>query len=208
MLDVSQVGNLDVRSCVRDENPDHIILHVGTNDLNSENNPERVAKSSVDLAKGMVSGNRKVAVPGIIPRNEEWNEKALEVNHISYVSDCFDYIDNSDFNPKKHLNNGKLHLNKKESYKHKSVFWNYIITSFKWYKSQNPVGKDSLYDSVSLKQSDYETTESHSTTFPSSNLIVKFIYFGDELKSLCINNINRIIIGQIKINSIDQNLMI
>ena len=71
MLDVSQVGNLDVRSCVRDENPDHIILHVGTNDLNSENNPERVAKSSVDLAKRMVSGNRKVAVPGIIPRNEE-----------------------------------------------------------------------------------------------------------------------------------------
>ena len=71
MLDVSQVGHVDVRSCVRDENPDHIILHVGTNDLNSENNPERVAKSSVDLAKGMVSGNRKVAVPGIIPRNEE-----------------------------------------------------------------------------------------------------------------------------------------
>ena len=71
MLEVSQVGNLEVRSCVRDENPDHIILHVGTNDLNSKNNPESAAKSSVDLAKGMVSGNRKVSVPGIIPRNEE-----------------------------------------------------------------------------------------------------------------------------------------
>ena len=44
-----------VKPCVRDENQDHIIMHIGTNDLNSQNNPERVAKSIVDLAKGMVS---------------------------------------------------------------------------------------------------------------------------------------------------------
>ena len=43
------------KPCVRDENQDHIIMHIGTNDLNSQNNPERVAKSIVDLAKGMVS---------------------------------------------------------------------------------------------------------------------------------------------------------
>ena len=29
-----------VKPCVRDENPDHIIMHVRTNDLNFENNPE------------------------------------------------------------------------------------------------------------------------------------------------------------------------
>ena len=45
---------------VRDENPDHIIMHVRTSDLNSENNPERVAKSIVDLAKGMISEKRKL----------------------------------------------------------------------------------------------------------------------------------------------------
>ena len=35
----------------REENPDHIILHVGTNDLISDNSLERVGKSIIDLAK-------------------------------------------------------------------------------------------------------------------------------------------------------------
>ena len=56
---------------VRDENPDHIIMHVGTNDFNSENNPERVVKSIVDLAKGVVSEKREVPVSEIILRNDK-----------------------------------------------------------------------------------------------------------------------------------------
>ena len=64
------------KPCVRDETPDHIIMYFGTNDLNFENNSEWVRKSSVDLAKGMVSDKRKVAVSGIIPRNNEWNKDA------------------------------------------------------------------------------------------------------------------------------------
>ena len=64
------------KPCVRDETPDHIIMYFGTNDLNSENNSEWVRKSSVDLAKGMVSDKRKVAVSGIIPRNNKWNKDA------------------------------------------------------------------------------------------------------------------------------------
>ena len=40
-----------VKPCVRGENPDHIIIHVGTTDLNSEINPERVAKSVIDNSK-------------------------------------------------------------------------------------------------------------------------------------------------------------
>ena len=47
----------------------------------NENNPVRAAKSIVDLAKGMVSENRKFAISGMIPRNYEWNKKTLEVNH-------------------------------------------------------------------------------------------------------------------------------
>ena len=62
------------------ENPDHIIIRIGTNDLNCEKNPERVAKSIVDLAKGIASAKRKVTVSRIIPRNDEWNKKAEEVN--------------------------------------------------------------------------------------------------------------------------------
>ena len=97
-----------VEPCVKDENPDHIIMHVKTNDLNSENIPERVAKSIIDLAKDMVSEKRKVSVSQIIPRNDKWNKNAEEVNQ--HLKDMWkiasiDYIDDSSFNPKKVLNN-------------------------------------------------------------------------------------------------------
>ena len=58
------------KPCIREENPDHIILHVGTNDLISENSPERVSKSIVYLAGNLFHDNRKVTISGIIPRNE------------------------------------------------------------------------------------------------------------------------------------------
>ena len=39
------------------ENPDHFILHVGTNDLNTEIFPELMAKSIADLAKTLSVSN-------------------------------------------------------------------------------------------------------------------------------------------------------
>ena len=114
--------------------------------------------------------------------------------------DLIDYIDSNSFNPKKHLNNSMLYLNEKGSYKLNSVFLSYMTTSFKYCESECPVGKDSLYVSVPLNQSDNETKESDSTTLPSSNLNAKIRYFGEKLKSLRINNINQVIINQININ--------
>ena len=97
-----------MKPCIRDKNPDHTIMHVGTNDLNSENNSEKVAKPIVDLAKRMVSQKRNVTVSGIKPRNDEWNKKAEEVNQ-NLEKMCkiasIEYIDNSSFNPMKLLNN-------------------------------------------------------------------------------------------------------
>ena len=77
-----------------------------------------------------------------------------------------DYIDNISFNPKKHLNNSKLHSNEKGPFKLKSVFLNQITILLKWYESEYPVNRASLYDSVSLNQSDCETTKRDSTIFP------------------------------------------
>ena len=65
---------------IRVNDSDHIILHVGTNDLNSEKSSQLCSKSIVDLAKSLKSGKRKVTISGIIPRNDEWNNKAAEVN--------------------------------------------------------------------------------------------------------------------------------
>ena len=123
------------KPCIREENPDHIILHVGTNDLSSENNAERVGKSIVDLAKSLLSENRKVTISGIIPRNEQWNIKAEEVNnHMKEMCACakIDYIDNfQNFNPRRQLNNSRLHLNDKGSYKLDKIFVSYLSDLFK-----------------------------------------------------------------------------
>ena len=35
------------KPCIKGDKPDHLILHVGTNDLASENNSERAAKSTI-----------------------------------------------------------------------------------------------------------------------------------------------------------------
>ena len=56
------------KPCTKEDKPDHLILHVGTNDLASENNAERIAKSIVDLAKGLVADDRTISVSSIVPR--------------------------------------------------------------------------------------------------------------------------------------------
>ena len=37
------------KPCIRGNNPDHVIIHLGTNDLKFEPTPERIAKSIVDI---------------------------------------------------------------------------------------------------------------------------------------------------------------
>ena len=64
------------------ENPDHFILHVGTDDLNMERSPELIAKFIVDLAPTLKGNSRDVSVSNIIFRtdNSNLNEKGGEVN--------------------------------------------------------------------------------------------------------------------------------
>ena len=44
-----------VKPCIRDQDPEHIIPHVGMNELNLEIRSEGVAKSNVDLANSLIS---------------------------------------------------------------------------------------------------------------------------------------------------------
>ena len=105
------------KQCIREDNPDHIILHVGTNELSSENDAERVGKSVADPAKSLLSENWKVIISGIVPQNDQWNNKAEQVNnHLKQmwsgvIMDCINHFEN--FNLRRHLSNSKLHLNEK-----------------------------------------------------------------------------------------------
>ena len=91
---------------------------------------ERIAKSIVDLAKDLVADDRTISVSSIVPRKDKLNGKAAEVN--SYLQRmCSNvnilFIDNARvINPKRHLNNSKLHLNLEGSEKLSDVFINSI----------------------------------------------------------------------------------
>ena len=118
------------KPCIKEDKPDHLILHVRTNDLASENNTERIAKSIADLAKGLVANDRTTSVSSIVPRNDKLNGKAAGVN--SYLERmCSNvnvhFINNARvINPKRHLHNSKLHFNLKGSAKLRDLFINSI----------------------------------------------------------------------------------
>ena len=63
--------------------PDHFILHVGTNDLNSNRSPDEITKVIIDLASKLRSGKSGVSISWIMMRADkpELNKKVSELNH-------------------------------------------------------------------------------------------------------------------------------
>ena len=68
-----------VKPTLRDINPDHIVLHAGTNDLRTENRASQIAKAT-SLKNDRNTVTVSVTVSGTIPRLDELNNKANEVN--------------------------------------------------------------------------------------------------------------------------------
>ena len=83
----------------------------------SENNAERISKSTFEWAEDLVADNQTINVSSIVPRNDKLNGEAAEVN--SYLERMcsnvnMHFIDDARaINPKRHLNNNMLHLNLK-----------------------------------------------------------------------------------------------
>ena len=100
------------------EKPDHTILHVGTNDLNSNRSSHLIVKSTVDLAIILKNNSQNVSVSNIIMRNDNFNEKAMEVNgylkQLCIENNIF-LIDHTKTIRSRNINRSKLHLNKSGS---------------------------------------------------------------------------------------------
>ena len=103
-----------VRPTLR-ENPDSIIIHVGTNDLASNTPAEKVAESIIDLASTLKSDSCSVAISSITMRNDKRRNKIAQVNR-SLKRLCqeknFQLINYENTITERHLNGSKLHLNK------------------------------------------------------------------------------------------------
>ena len=95
--------------------PDEIILHTGTDDL-SQGSVEQVCCNIVKLVGEIERNEIRCTVSSIIIRRGELNEKGRHVNErlrdIVDDSSSLTFICNKNmsFN---HLNNGRLHLNKR-----------------------------------------------------------------------------------------------
>ena len=105
-----------VKPTIRDVNPDLVILHCRTNDPNSERTASQIARSIIELALSLKSKDNKISVSLIVPRNDNLNNKASEVN-CRLVHMCAErnipYIDHTNsIQPENHLNESKLHFNR------------------------------------------------------------------------------------------------
>ena len=97
------------------EKPDHTILHVGTNDLNSDRPSDLIAKFIIDMAITLKKNSQNVSVSNVIMRNDKFNEKAMEVN--GYLKQfCTEknifLIDHAKTIHSRNINRSKVHLNK------------------------------------------------------------------------------------------------
>ena len=64
----------------RTENPEHFILHIATNDLNSKRSPELIAKSIVDAACSLKNESHNLCVSSLVIRNDKFKAKVTEAN--------------------------------------------------------------------------------------------------------------------------------
>ena len=104
-----------VKPTIRDYKPDHVILHTGTNDFRSAKTASQIARSITELATSLKDNDNSVIVSGIVPRNDNLNNKATEVNNrlllmrkerkIPFITH------NENIDSSKHPNESKLYLN-------------------------------------------------------------------------------------------------
>ena len=95
------------------------MIHCSTNNLNSNDTPEKIASDIIHLEKVDKMEKNDVFVSGICPRRDRFNQKANDVNQI-LARKCgetdFDYIPHNNITARLHLNRDGLHLNRKGIY--------------------------------------------------------------------------------------------
>ena len=101
---------------MRDFNPNQIILHGGTSDLNSEKTSSQIANSNINLRNSLKRDNDDITISLIAPRADNLNNKANEVNNrlvnmCNQLSIRFIYH-SDDIQPERHVNDSKVHLNR------------------------------------------------------------------------------------------------
>ena len=95
--------------------PNHIILHYGTNDLNSDRTSSQTAREIIEIELSLKFDKNKISNSLRTPRCDKLNSKASEVKNC-VINMCSDrkiaYIDHSSSFQQNHINESKVHLNR------------------------------------------------------------------------------------------------
>ena len=118
-----------MKPCIRENDPDHLVFYVGTNDVSSNKKAKFIAESIVSLAKEAKESKLDISISSIIRRNDNWDSKVMQVS--SYLknlceSNDIPFISNTTIKAKKRLNISQLHLNPKGSNKLYDNFVRYL----------------------------------------------------------------------------------
>ena len=109
--------------------PDLGILHTGNNALKSVSSPEAIANEIISLALSVKENGQQIAVSGIIPRQDRFSKKAKSVNECLEVQckdHSVDFISHKNINQRAHLNQDRLHSNRKVEYMMGNIFSSFI----------------------------------------------------------------------------------
>ena len=108
-----------IKPIIRENNPEKIVLQIGTNDVNSSNKPTEIAEEIVDLANLVKTNNNNISISGLVPGADNINNKAEEVNEVLRKMCCNSsrqFINHStSIKPNQQTNKNKLHLNRKSN---------------------------------------------------------------------------------------------
>ena len=92
------------------------MIHVGTIELPTRKNPNETAKSIVQLASELKTKSCDVSISSITARNDQYREKAIEVNkelnNLCLENNSYP-IDNGSTINTRHVHGSKLHVTKK-----------------------------------------------------------------------------------------------
>ena len=101
------------------EDPNHFILHIGTNDITKASKfEELIAEEILELALKLKSETHEVSISNVIVRRGKWSAKVQKLNeHLKQLCRRYNFFlkDNCKFIKIRHLNKIGIYLNKKGS---------------------------------------------------------------------------------------------
>ena len=102
----------------KEQNPDVIILHCGTNDLRKTDTLDSIATNILEVAASLSTDTNRVVVSGLTQRNDQYWEKVDPLNDLLKSGASLrniGFIDHSNIDYRYHLNRSNLHLNRNGS---------------------------------------------------------------------------------------------